>query len=607
MANPQINEVTNPQPLWRVNSKWVNGIAPGYAPTAGAGLVLNLSAGACLGAAAIHSYAGGTLALTDNSTNYVFLDPTSSFAPNSNTTGFADGLVPIATVVTASGAITSIVDNRLSPQVGAASQICVQQETYIYAADTGAANAYAVALTPAPTLVAGSIVVFKAANANSGASTLAVNGGAAKAIKKNGAIALSAGDIPSGQIVMVVYDGTNFQLVGVLVSPVQIEQNAFTYSADTGAANAYAVTLAPVPTVVAGSMVIFKAANANSGASTLAVNGAGAVAIKKQGATALSSGDIALNQIVVVIYDGTNFQMLGAGGGGGGSATLAGLTDVLVSSPADRNILIYHSSDSKWHNDVLVAGDIPSLPASKITSGQLALARGGTGVDLSASGGTTKILAQDASHVVSARDLLAADVPNIAESQVTSLVSDLALKAPLASPALTGTPTAPTAAVDTNTTQIADTAFVIGQAAAATPLVESGSGAVGTSTRFARGDHVHPAAAAAGLVIGFIINNGAVGNNVGPELAAPRAATVSKCVIVTKTSDGTTALTFRIKMNGVDVFSVDPTVAAGTVGGTVSSTSSLTSSPLSVSASDVFTIDITSGSPNWSFSAQLET
>lgn len=40
----------------------------------------------------------------------------------------------------------------------------------------------------------------------------------------------------------------------------------------------------------------------------------------------------------------------------------------------------------------------------------------------------------------------------------------LALKANLASPTLTGVPLAPTAAVDTNTTQIATTAFVIGQA-----------------------------------------------------------------------------------------------------------------------------------------------
>ena len=48
----------------------------------------------------------------------------------------------------------------------------------------------------------------------------------------------------------------------------------------------------------------------------------------------------------------------------------------------------------------------------------------------------------------------------IAQADVTNLVADLALKAPLASPALTGVPTAPTAAVATNTTQVATTAFV---------------------------------------------------------------------------------------------------------------------------------------------------
>jgi hypothetical protein len=62
------------------------------------------------------------------------------------------------------------------------------------------------------------------------------------------------------------------------------------------------------------------------------------------------------------------------------------------------------------------------------------------------------------------------------------------------SPALAGTPTAPTAAVDTNTTQLATTAMVLAQAASATPLANS-TAAVGTSTRYARGDHVHPAPA----------------------------------------------------------------------------------------------------------------
>lgn len=47
--------------------------------------------------------------------------------------------------------------------------------------------------------------------------------------------------------------------------------------------------------------------------------------------------------------------------------------------------------------------------------------------------------------------------------------TDLNAKAPLASPALTGTPTAPTAASSTNTTQLATTAFVTTAVAGVTP------------------------------------------------------------------------------------------------------------------------------------------
>jgi len=48
----------------------------------------------------------------------------------------------------------------------------------------------------------------------------------------------------------------------------------------------------------------------------------------------------------------------------------------------------------------------------------------------------------------------------IAQSKIANLTTDLAAKAPLASPALTGVPTATLAATGTNTTQIATTSFV---------------------------------------------------------------------------------------------------------------------------------------------------
>lgn len=60
-----------------------------------------------------------------------------------------------------------------------------------------------------------------------------------------------------------------------------------------------------------------------------------------------------------------------------------------------------------------------------------------------------------------------------------------------ASPTLSGTPLSTTAAVDTNTTQIATTAYVVGQAGSSSPVM-NGSATVGTSLRYSRQDHVHP-------------------------------------------------------------------------------------------------------------------
>ena len=67
-------------------------------------------------------------------------------------------------------------------------------------------------------------------------------------------------------------------------------------------------------------------------------------------------------------------------------------------------------------------------------------------------------------------------------AQITGLQTALDAKAPLASPALTGSPTAPTATAGTNTAQIATTAFV---AAAIGALIDAAPGAMDTLNELA--------------------------------------------------------------------------------------------------------------------------
>jgi hypothetical protein len=114
-------------------------------------------------------------------------------------------------------------------------------------------------------------------------------------------------------------------------------------------------------------------------------------------------------------------------------------------------------------------------PLNAVTADKLSTAR-----DIALTGTVTGTVAFDGSGNVS-----------MATSVGASLQASFDLKAPLASPAFTGIPTVPTAAVDTNTTQAASTAFVVGQASATNPLV-NGTVSIGTSLRYSRQDHVHP-------------------------------------------------------------------------------------------------------------------
>lgn len=81
------------------------------------------------------------------------------------------------------------------------------------------------------------------------------------------------------------------------------------YAVDSVGSDSYAISPAyTITSYVAGQSFTFKAGTANTGASSLNVSGLGAIAIKKNVSLDLATGDILLNQIVTVIYDGTFMQ-----------------------------------------------------------------------------------------------------------------------------------------------------------------------------------------------------------------------------------------------------------------------------------------------------------
>jgi hypothetical protein len=191
----------------------------------------------------------------------------------------------------------------------------IQNNSLLYIADTGAANAYVMTLSPAITAYStGQIFSTKIANTNtSGTCTLNINSLGTKSIKLTNGSNPNIGDLASGMMAYFEYDGTNIQLLNpaTWANQASIQQNTYTYATDTGIANAYVTTITPAPaSYVAGLKIYLLIAHANSGASTINVNSLGVKNITNLDQTALVSGQIATGMIAILQYDGTQFQLL---------------------------------------------------------------------------------------------------------------------------------------------------------------------------------------------------------------------------------------------------------------------------------------------------------
>jgi hypothetical protein len=116
---------------------------------------------------------------------------------------------------------------------------------------------------------------------------------------------------PSGTVNAGTYTSNGQALAKILANSPQLAAGP-NFAVDTGSLNAYSVALSQLSAYSAGMVVLMLALTSNTGSATLNINGWGAKTITREGNQALTGGEIAAGQIVMLVYDGTYFQLVGA-------------------------------------------------------------------------------------------------------------------------------------------------------------------------------------------------------------------------------------------------------------------------------------------------------
>lgn len=191
--------------------------------------------------------------INDTNGNEVIKTPATASAVNEITA--ANAATGNAPTISATGNDTNINLKLVAKGTG----VLVADSPLNYAADAGTTDAYTITITGLSAYAVGLHVRFKANTANTGAATLNVNSLGAITIKKNHDQDLADNDIEVGQIVDVVYDGTNFQMQSqtAALSTIQSVQQSTTLanSSTTSTTDVDMVTITFTPPTTANILV----------------------------------------------------------------------------------------------------------------------------------------------------------------------------------------------------------------------------------------------------------------------------------------------------------------------------------------------------------------
>ncbi|WP_143038296.1 hypothetical protein [Pseudomonas saponiphila] len=250
-------------------------------------------------------------------------------APDSGYVGLYVATVAFGQTTITSGNITQYSGAPLLPSGVLQS---IQSGNTTYALDIGSINTYAATFFPAiTTLQDGLVLRFKAANANTGATTFSPNGIAPAAIVGGNHAALQGGEIVANSVVWVQWNssigGGSWVLLessggGLQVAPATKTQHAISagqiqtqsVTAFTSGGVSATLTLTPVPAItsyVANQRFRVKFGVASTGTDTMNISGLGAKTIKQYDSTGAKVAAIfAANQLADIEYDGTDIVLL---------------------------------------------------------------------------------------------------------------------------------------------------------------------------------------------------------------------------------------------------------------------------------------------------------
>jgi len=108
----------------------------------------------------------------------------------------------------------------------------------------------------------------------------------------------------------------------------QLQGGTFNYVTVTGTDALIGSLTPPIAAYATGAMYSFIVQNTNTAAVTINIDGVGVKPILRNGSDPIQAGDLVAGNIVVILYDGTEFQLISVGFGGG--ATGAGGDKIFV-------------------------------------------------------------------------------------------------------------------------------------------------------------------------------------------------------------------------------------------------------------------------------------